>query len=442
MAGHRLGPILVVPLLTGLLAVGLEEDSEATSCAGPPPGAPSDYELADIVVEGVVLSGPSRGGSALSPARFHVTRYVKGQGPRVRRIGTLARQVEGRFSSDSQSQRAGTYEASAGETYRIFGDTSRRARRELGGITRLGAPCTGDHFIPVKRVMRGVRGTRVSADAGRTIWRAQLFRGRGRLSCLRLGRRPGSFYSYADCRRVRRHGSTLLTLARRARTTGVAIAGSGLAHVEVTRLTDGQTWTAALRGGVGVAAIPGTLEREDVQIVARYRDGAIRTFFGGPRRATASDGDGTRWVADFERAHPRAAGRTSCVAFEQPIFRLRPRGNDAPRYGECGDLRAHPFYFAIGRHTEYFVDEPFERVRQTVVFGAITPAVREVLIGGRTDTTRADVSARGRAFLSLLPGEVPPSGIKVTFRMRDGSTRSYAGRAAVNLGPLPPEPPF
>src|SRR3954469_15525392 len=99
------------------LAAGAPSAAEAAPCT---PAA----SRADVIFDGIVLSGPRLGVTAdlLSPARLQVVRYVKGHGPRIVRVATSFRQGE-----MGTGVTGGTFTPEPGEVFRIFGTTPRGA---------------------------------------------------------------------------------------------------------------------------------------------------------------------------------------------------------------------------------------------------------------------------------------------------------------------------
>ncbi len=194
------------------------------------------------------------------------------------------------------------------------------------------------------------------------------------------------------------------------------------------RLSDGARVDASARRGVAVALLPGFLDRKEVVIVARYRDGSTRTFGGLARRASVADPlGGPSWLAEHERAYPNTARRRACVlVWIDPVI---------SRAGECGSTKGPPFFFAIRRNTQS-ADVAGEQVttRRTAVFGAISQEVSDATVTGPQGPQRPAISKRGRSFIALFAGHVPVSRLTVTFVLRD-QTLSYTGRSELNLAP-------
>lgn len=106
----------VVVVHTTVLALVMTAPSAFADCA-----PATDAELldrAEIVFDGQALDGPTSDGTLLSPARFLVSDYLKGDGPEVVEVATAVTR-----------ERSGTYawisvgiEPSPGEVWRIYAD--------------------------------------------------------------------------------------------------------------------------------------------------------------------------------------------------------------------------------------------------------------------------------------------------------------------------------
>ena len=402
------------------------------------------FKAADVVAEGVLLSGPSFHGALFSPARFHVVRYLKGRGPREIRVRTSQRQVAtGEMSEGLVPEFAripGDAEApNAGEVYRIFARTRGRNRNRRG-LSVVINTCTGDdRRISIRRLLRPLPRTLVRRRSGGDFLSVRLYRGRGKLRCLRLARfSPSAHFSrtaHGACGYPRRPRSTLVALDAGA-STAIALAAKGLRGFTATRLADGVSVTAGARRGVAIALLPGGLEQREVGILARYRDGSTRTFGGLDRRARVADPlGGPPWVAEHERAYPNTARRRACV-----VVWIDP---DPGRSGECGSTGTAPFFFAIRHNSQPSAEGGIVLApgatprRQTAVFGAISQAVSDVTVKGPDSPRRPAISRRGRSFIAVFAGHVPVSQLTLSFVLSDGRTLSYSGRRALNLAPPP-----
>ncbi len=401
-----------------------------------------------MVAEGVLLSGPSVFGGLISPARFRVVRYLKGGGPRVMSVRTRQRQVatgglslgNGILGYEMGGGNASPYLAKiprAGESYRIFARTGgHRGRRQLGHLLD---PCTGDdQRISIRSVLGAVPDTLVRRGRGRLLWSARLFRGSDGLRCLRLVARASPYDApHGGCGDLRRRRSTLVATDiagdNRGSRIAVALAGKGLRGFTAAPLAGGPRVETSARGGVALALLPGNVDRSDIAIVARYRDGSTRTFGGRQRRARVEDPlGGDPWVVEHERAHPHTPSRGACVL----VWLAERRG----RSGECGNTRGRaPFFFAIRRNTQY-PDAPHVRgkrvvLHHTAVFGAISQRVKDVSVTGPRGDRRPAISRRGRSFIALFGGHLSASRLKLRFVLKDGRTLSYTGRRQLNLAP-------
>ncbi len=399
------------------------------ACAAPVEGY-DPFKASDVVVDGVLLSGPSFGGALLSPARFHVVRYLKGRGPRVVWIGTPLRQVKpGDLDVAFETEPEDGSSPRAGEIYRVFARTA--GRRKRAQLEYLGGGCDDHRLSGTRGVLRPV-GRGLMRRFGRSSWRARLFRDRGALRCLRFGRTPERYDANGECGYLRRRRSTLVGLGARQGTTAIAVAAKRLTGLTVVRVADGARFDAAARGALALAVLPGILERKEVLISARYRDGSTRTFGGPARRASVADPLGGRpWVADYERAHPSTARRRVCVIVDKPFPRTSYLDQVDTPSGACGNTTATPFFYAIRR------ERRFEAGRQiathTAVFGAISQAVLDVTVTGPYGSRRPAISRRGRSFIALFAGDVPDTQLGLRFVLRDGRTLAFSGRSDLNL---------
>ncbi len=308
------------------------------------------FKAADVVAEGVLLSGPSFHGALLSPARFHVVRYLKDRGPRVIRIRTPQRQVatdtvrylgDGQYGIVPEFARIpdNAQTPRAGEAYRIFARTRRRHGKRREVMHRIDT-CTGDdRRISIRRLLRPVPRTLVRRRGGRELWSASLYRRRGRPHCLRLFTKDSDPHAYlfgprdhGACGSLRRRRATLIAVDTGSSATGVALAGNGLRGFTASRLSDGVSVAATARAGVALALLPRGLERREIGIIARYRDGSTRMFGNSERRVSVADPLGSSpWVAEHERAYPGTAARRACVVLWLD-----------PRLGRSGNAAAPP----------------------------------------------------------------------------------------------------
>lgn len=136
--------VLLVVLGVALLATS----AAATVCAPATPPTPREHlHGADVVLVGVALDGEVFNGEGLfSPARFRVTRYLKGSGPRVVAVETAFRDA-GRLVGVT----GGGITPLPGETWKLYAE--RRAGHPLTTEA-----CTNSHRLraaPAERAREG-----------------------------------------------------------------------------------------------------------------------------------------------------------------------------------------------------------------------------------------------------------------------------------------------
>ena len=411
------------------VAALLPASASALTCA-----VPTDYNPvrdAKVAVEGVLLSGPRTHGALVSPARFAVSRYLKGSGRRTVLVRTRQRQLVRGGLTDAYADFFGfTSPPPAGRPYRLFAERSARRGRPL---TTIGRDCGPEAEIEKSRVLAAVAGTQVRGGSRLLPWRAQLFRGRGLargVRCLRFGRRPGSDIAddFGECTRGSR--GTLLGVEQRGegrrRSTGVAVASPRLRSVTVER--GGSRRSVRARRGIALIVVRGRYAREDLRITVSYRGGVERVFGGSAHRAFSPGGLGYR--ADFQRLYARSSSSRRCVAVEQ-VPRGPPSWIDAPPpSGACGDVRRSGLFFTVIRAEEHPAKRPVVR---TLVAGAIGPAVRSVRVQRGGEAVPVVTSARGRAFLANAAGGTRSRDLVVEVAFRDGSVRRFAGRRPLGV---------
>lgn len=409
-------------MATAVGALGLPAPAAALSCAAPASGAPSPLEASDVAFDGIVLSGRKDfAGAADSPARVLVTRYLKGGGPRIRRVrtgvdvGALLVGVVG-----------GDFTPHIGDAVRVYG-TRQRPGRSFGlpPGTLFAGGCDGSGSGSADRLLDRVPGTfvRATAGAGATPWAAVAERGPHGLRCLRARQavRRGPQAHLADCRIVRA-GSALVVVGGRpfysgfSDETAVAAWAPGLERVEVS--APGQP-TRVLTGPTALTVLPGRYEDYEVRLRMTFADGHVRYSHGdAPLRAFAPDpaGDRTWWAV------PDDSDGRSCVAADQ----VPDRGPGSPRvtFGAyaCGDTRARG-YFLAARQVEQEPREEGERATpfRTVVLGRVECGVRALTVTGRDGVAHELAFARRRgAVLAVLPAGVRARDLTVTATYADG----------------------
>ncbi len=404
-----------------VVALALPAPAAALSCAAPPPGAPSAFEAADVVFDGIALSGKSDNFGALdSPARVLVTRYLKGGGPRIRRVRTGV-QVGPLLVGEI----AGDFNPSVGDAVRVYG-------RRTGPSGPFGVPrgvlfaglCDRSRYGPGDRLYDRIPGTfrRAAVATGARPWVAFAQRGPHGLRCLRtyraVRRRPHTHPT--DCERLR-PGAALVSVGfdpnggQGGAETAVAAWAPGLREIEVTAIGER---ARVVPGPAALTVLPGRFDDYEVRIKLTFDDGRVRFSHGdAPLRAFAPDpaGDLGWWAISDD-----SEGR-SCVAADQ----LPARTPDAPNaYGAyaCGDTAARG-YFLAARQVRHEPREEGERPApfRTVVLGRVEAGVRALAVTGPDGVAHELAFARrGGAVLAVLPAGVRARELTVTATYADG----------------------
>lgn len=421
----------------------------ATSCA--PVTERQELRHADVVFEGVVLSGPRGGnvqplrrhfegdGRLVSPARFQVLRYIKGSGPKVVDVGTGNRQVMPGDTPVAFGEVVGDFDPAPGQVWRIYGQTPRRAGDSADRGVREPGPCDGSEL---KRTGAGLNAQSASKveepdPSGERIWNAKLFKGPGPLRCVRFGR--SGYAPVAECDRLRGSGELSVGVAsagnRETASTAVVASGPRLESIAVEGADGVETARARRSGRIALLVLDGYVDRGELRIEASFRDGSVRVLDYAARRAVADDPeDEPGWAATAEPTYPKRGGGAKCTRFEQVI----PRSGSSKGYrgeysGECGKIERDSFFFAVRRVLEYDFEANESRPRRTVVFGALAPEVVDVTIDGPDGRRRPAIAERGRAFISVYSPSVTYRDLTLTFRLSDGSSETFSGRRQAHV---------
>lgn len=109
--------------------------SASAVCA--PASDAAHWDRAGVVFEGRALDGPTAGGTLLSPARFEVFEYLKGDGPDVAEVTTAVRDAgDGLYEHLSVG-----IGPSPGEVWRIYAD------RPADGAALATSICAGSELL-------------------------------------------------------------------------------------------------------------------------------------------------------------------------------------------------------------------------------------------------------------------------------------------------------
>lgn len=415
--------------------------AHALSCA--PATDAQRARAADVILDGVLLSGQRQQplGLLVAPARLHVLRYLKGRGPRVVKIDTGVPLLVTGDDSGLQAGVPGEFAPYPGQAYRIYGNTPAGA----GSSARLGLKiphaCGGTHEIASEPFLDRRKGAGLARrDVEGERWTADLLRGPHGLRCLELAT-PALGGEHLECARLRRRGQLVAAVAPWGKdvwSTGVAVAGPGLLSVQVDGPSGRVTIPAEGRNRVAFALLPAYAERADLTVTARVRGGATIALpgFGGGLVAADPGGTASAWAVDSMPPQAPTAG-VRCAAYAQRFARA-DEVFSFTRPGECG--RSRKGFFAV-RYVQRYSEasgrpEPF----RTIVFGVAPPNVQRVTVAGadgvERDATRA---RRGGAFAAVYPPDARHPDLTVTFHLRGGGRRSFAGQRDVNVVP-PPRP--
>ena len=427
--------LLLLAVVLAVAAPGFETPAAALSCSYPTvvgggePQFPDPYKgNYDAIIEGVPLSGPSNDGDLGEPARFLVTRWIKGRGPRIVPVGSAT----DTGVSASTMVTPGYYQPRPGEVARLFADRER-------GILYPAACLFGDDRPEPRSPLRKVARSEVRDVAAGRAWRAHSQRGRQGLHCVAAhpeGRHTGGG---RECE----VGRPLLAVQHeggrvRVGSTAIIVAGTGIRSVSL-RTPDGPIDARPRRDGVAVLEVlSGRVDAAEVRARVILADGSVRWLQpAGYRTALTPDPElGRPWRSAIDDGFPfrfsKADAYEQCVGAKQ----LEARDGNGSSIGSagpvCGDLRRDPYFFGIEQPRPYADREnPRPEPVRTVVLGAARPSVAEVVVrdpAGERRLTRGP----GGQFAAVYPASVAPASLEVTVVFRDGSTVTHRGRGGAN----------
>jgi hypothetical protein len=428
---------IVVVLSTALAiaaAPGLEAPASALSCAGPLPGTPlpDPYDAGyDAIVEGVALSGPSDvDGSLDSPARFLVTKWIRGSGPRIVPVGTAVFLSVGPHTGHTP----GFFQPKPGRVARLFAD------RDRFGILH-DAPCLLHDPRPRPRSpLRRVAGSDVRAAAGPAAWRAHAQRGGGGLHCVVLHPERRHTGGGKECEA----SGPLLAVHHegdrdRVRSTAVVLAGRGIREARLTTPDGPIVLRSPREGSPLLAVLLGRVDAAEVRGRVVLDNGRVRWLrpAGFPTTLVPDPELGRPWRSAFDDGFSftfsRAVSRSQCVGAHQLAPRTGSGGGWLGTDAVCGDLRRDPYFFAVERPAPETLERGVEpQPLRTVVVGAARPSVSEIVVRDPAGERRL-LRGPGGHFAAVYPASVSAGQLEVTMVFRDGSTITHRGRAGVNL---------
>jgi hypothetical protein len=417
--------------LLAALAGDRPEHAEGLSCA--PVSDKELYRNADVIFDGVALSGPASPIELVSPARFKVIRYLKGRGPDIVRVETaMANPWE------DHTLISGMPWFATGDAWRIYGNVP----DEAGNSARLGVRsdrgCGGSGWFQSGAFLTDGPGAAAAARTG-VRWKAMLHGAPGSLRCLHLWiPRQGT---EVECKLLN-PGTVLIASALSKRdgeeSTAVAVAGLGLVSFTVEGPLGTQVVDAAKNGGVGIATFPGYVDPDATTTLARFADGTERLVDSAARRTTAELPPTDRLSASAfeavaEPAYPPEPGVTCVRAGPTPsgLQNLDARFRSLrATWGECGNLDQAPVFSAL----RYVGNPDTGDAESTTIFGAAGPSVASVAVDGPDGRRPLPLSRQGRSFITAYAGEAAQSDLTLRIELADGTTLIYDG-AESNLLP-------
>lgn len=433
--------LLLVVAFAVALAPGREAPAEALSCLAPSGPVPSAFATHPVVIEGVALSGPATElhGELGSPARFFVTRWRRGSGPRVVRVATAVQLGVGPVFGHL----AGYFSPRAGTVARLFAD------RVRGGVVRPNPCVFGDQGGPVGRVLRDVAGSQLRVGPAGRPWRARVQRGPAGLHCVVLhpeGRHTGGGKE-CDAGRpllaVRQEGRYDRASGRPtgAWSTAIVLAGPGVAAAEL-RTPDGPLVVRPRRAGDAMLVVlGGRVDPAEVRARVAMVDGSVRWMqpVGYPSALTPDPEQGRPWRSRIDTGpgvslFGRSESRT-CVGIDQ----LPPRAGDVLPGLEgdvaCArDLRATPYFFAARALAPWQEPgQPPPPPARTAVFGAAAPSVAAIIVRDPSGGERRLTRGRGGQFATVYPASVAPRDLVLEVVFADGTSVIHRGRSGANL---------
>lgn len=227
----------------------------------------------------------------------------------------------------------------------------------------------------------------------------------------------------------------------------VALHGQAAADVErIVLAGPGGTYDVALSRHRTFLVLYSAKAKGRATLTAHLRDGGTRFHefalppdFLPPGSAEAPDPAGLpAWtVSAEERVAGVRAGQT-CAQFQQRQDIQAPPGRQGGEFGAplCGDLDAHPLFAdatAYGPRPGVRTFGPGPRSpRRLIVWGAVSPEVREVRVSGPDGTRELALSRIGRAFIAVYPGSVAAQDVTVEATLADGRTLRHTGPQRIN----------
>jgi hypothetical protein len=419
---------LASALVIGAIAWAPAQAS-ALSCAFSP--EPVLFRSADVVFDGVALSGPSEDGRLFAPAHFGLVRFLKGaRRARGRHVVSVTAGLSDLLDGLVEEP-ADEANPVVGEVFRVYGLGFAKRRPNPDVPDFLTSACYGTVRLRARSFLAPVRGGAV-ANQG---WIATSLRADNGIRCLRV-LAPRSRSARTACERTARRGPPPVQVLSKgygpSATTAVAASAPGLRSVEVAGSGAPMTAVAVGPGPVTIAVLPGRLEPWQVPVTLTYRDGRTRRIDGGATaHVDVPDPSGAfAWTATTDVSGPCAGARAVALRFGSPPPAIV--GVTA-----CRAARGSPLFFSVGEASCSCGPRGSEVLGPTILVGAARHAVQSIEISGPGGRRELTLAQTGGAFVAIYPAGTSHRDLALTARFRDGSTETFVGRRGVDAEPKP-----
>ena len=359
---------------------------------------PADpYAAHRVVVDGVVLSGPrSLGQRRSEPARFLVTRWIRGSGPRVLRVRTSGLN----FPAIDRGRVRLDLDVRTGEALRLF---SHRAHE---GVLFPNPCAEGEKPPPRRAPLRAIPrlATRATAPDGELGWTARASRGPFGLHCVRTAAERDAPAAYDDCDAARPilavHHSLADPIA--VESTAVVVAGPGIAEARLDTPDGPQTLRQRVPGRPLLAVLRGHVVAAQVRARLTMADGSLRWLrpVGFPAEVWP-DPQGGRAFSTMLQRTPTGACVEAAQLPDRYDANARPLWINISQ--RCGELGPEGLFYEF-TFTSLQRPGPEQPLRK-VLFGAAGPAVRTITIRGPRGVRRI-VPGLGGQFAAIYPESV------------------------------------
>jgi hypothetical protein len=377
-------------------APGFESSASALICDSV--RVPADpYAAHRVVVDGVVLSGPTNLSFQRSePARFLVTRWIRGSGPRVLRVKTGGLN----FPAIDRGMVHLHFDAHAGQAMRLF------SYRAYDGMLYPNV-CAEGEDPPPRRAPLSTNprlATRAATAGGEFAWTARASRGPFGLHCVRTAALGDPLTARDECD----VGQPLLAVHHRSanaiavESTAVTVAAPGVAEARLDTPDGPLTLRQRVPGRPLLAVLRGHVVAAQLRARVTMTDGSVRWLrpVGFPAEVWPDPQGGRPFYTVLQRT-PSGA----CVEAAQLPDRYDP--NVRPLWVNispwCGKFGRDGFFYEF-TFTSLPRPGPEQALRK-VVFGAAGSAIRTITIRHASGVRRI-VPGRGGQFATIYPEAV------------------------------------